>query len=665
MRTGVALVHLFCLGCAGRKGCSGTDPSTTEPGLLLDFHDDPDQPLLTPVDENQDPCSDFASFACNGQPVGRLQQSSARARRNRGCDNREFLERVAAGAYKDGKPTTTLLRELYTRCIDGDARDRGLANLRAQIDRVSGIETLPELARTLGALGREGIVRTLIKLQQYRAADAPNEPYAVRVAFHDRDLPPEAYAMGGRLLPALRKHWEALATLVGGIAPSDVDAALRIDRWLPDEDHYDPYDPTFRIEPAIPRSQLESARFPWRDYLSAVGLPSDAAIRPASVDTLARIDALARLPLADLRSYLKLQVVEASAPFIGMKVLDEEVRHHYEVIEDEPHVAMRPSQTCSLILSRAYGSMLDEAYLASLAAAAEEPARELFVSLRDRFARTVGDATWLDVPTRRTTAAKVSSINLRLAADADPALDDVALFAGSMLDLVWRIEAHKAAVYLAQIGKPAPRAFYSHGDSGGAYSPVVNSVWLSAAYVRDPWLQARPFTAVNFGSLGTLMGHEIGHALSVRGRAFDAGGLKHAAWPNDAVAAFDSRTACLETHLARLDDGATWKVDAHQTLDDDVAELVGVEIALAGMEAGASPADKQTRENRRREFFLAYAQFLCGTWSGHGLHQTFDTHHSPPARILNGVLAHVPEFAETFHCPAGSRLAPRERCAIW
>jgi len=655
MRTGVALLHLFCLGCAGHKGCTGDSPAA-------------DQPLLTPADDDQDPCSDFAKFACgtNGQPVGRLQEASARTRHDRLCDQRDFLDRVAAGSYQDGRPTTTLLRELYTRCTDAGARDRGLAELRAQIDRVSRIETVPELARTLGALGRDGIVRTLIRLQLYRAPDAPDAPYAARVALGDRELPSKAYADGGRLLPAVRKHWEAIATLVGGIDPSEIDGALRVDRWLPaEEDRYDPYDPTFRLEPVASRSTLDRARFPWRAYLSGLGLPADAPIHPATSGTLASIDALVRLPLADLRSYLKLQVLEASASYIGMKVLDEETHFHYEVVEDEAHVTVNPSLMCAFMLSRAYGSMLDEAFLASLPVVAEEPARALFGSLRDRFARMIDGATWLDAPTRRTTAAKVSRIALRFAPDADPGLNGVALRTGSLLDLVWSIEAHRASVYLAQIGKSAPRASYSHGDSGGAYSPLLNSVWLSTAYARDPWIQPRPFTAANFGSLGTVMGHEIAHALSGRGRAFDEGGLKRETWSNDAIAALQARTACLQTHLAALDVGARWKVDARRTLDDDVAELVGVQIALAAMEADGDPNDIRARDSRRRDFFLAYAQLQCGTWSGHGLHTNADDRHSPPARILSSVLANVPEFAETFHCAAGTRMAPRERCAIW
>ena len=161
------------------------------------------------------------------------------------------------------------------------------------------------------------------------------------------------------------------------------------------------------------------------------------------------------------------------------------------------------------------------------------------------------------------------------------------------------------------------------------------------------------------------MGHELAHALTITGRLFDSVGVKRETWPKEAVAAFDSRTACLEGQLRTFDIGAKWKVDAHRTLDEDIAELVGVKIALATMDADAGRTNAQSRDNRRREFFIAYAQQMCGWNDELADEDAVDEKHSPLARKLSGILANVPEFAETFHCAAGTRMAPRQRCAVW
>ena len=341
------------------------------------------------------------------------------------------------------------------------------------------------------------------------------------------------------------------------------------------------------------------------------------------------------------------------------------MRFHHEVVDGEDHVARDARSACSYLVSRDYGPWIDEAFLGRLPVAADEPTRQLFDLLHERFAGMVAGATWLDDPTRQIAAAKVSRLTLRFVLDPDPGLDGLVLEPGSLLDAVWRMGARQSELRLAQIGTLGKRTFQMEHNAGGAYSLFANSVWLSSEYARDPWIQRRPFNAINFGSLGTLLGHEIGHALSIRGRPFDATGVKHETWSKQAVAAFEARTACLEAQLSSFDVGARWRVDAHQTLEEDLATLVGVRIALAAMEADAATTDIKARDNRRREFFLAFAQLRCGTNNGYPLHKSPDESHSPDGRILSGVLANVPEFAETFHCAPGTRMAPRERCAIW
>jgi len=236
---------------------------------------------------------------------------------------------------------------------------------------------------------------------------------------------------------------------------------------------------------------------------------------------------------------------------------------------------------------------------------------------------------------------------------------------GSFLDAELRTIGHMSERHLTEIGSVAERKLNITEDVYGMYSSLVNGVWLSPEFARSPWVQVRPFNSVNFGSLGTFVGHEVAHSLTITGRAFDGSGVRRETWSKAAVAAFEERTACLERELRTLDAGAKWKVDAHQTLDEDVAELVGIQIALAAMEADGGPMSTGVRDKRRSEFFLAYAQQHCGFTRERENDEAPDENHSPTARLLSGILANVPEFAETFHCAAGTRMAPRNRCAMW
>src|SRR5262249_32313605 len=144
------------------------------------------------------------------------------------------------------------------------------------------------------------------------------------------------------------------------------------------------------------------------------------------------------------------------------------------------------------------------------------------------------------------------------------------------------------------------------------YSRFMNSVFLQKEYAGEPWIHERPFDAVNFGSFGTIVGHEIAHAMGISGRPFDHTGVRRETWSKEAVAAFASRSACVEKELATLDEGARWHVDTHRILNEDLAEWTGVRLALAAMDADAGPTDHAAWDDRHRQFFLAYAQQLCG-----------------------------------------------------
>ena len=655
---GLVVVHLSCLGCAGQGSRSVGAVAAPSPSS---------ETLLTPIDNTYDPCVDFAHYACGTgkEPLGILQRNSGIMVWDKAPAVRDFLDRLVSGTYDDGKRSTGVLREFHARCTDAKARDLGLPEVRGQLDEVSRLETLPELARMLGGLHRRGIVRALVELDRHWEAIAPDEPYVARVALANPTLRRKAYADDAALLAQHLTHWRTLAKLIGGITPSEIEGARRIDRWLASANEPDLAQPALTVEPLISKSRLERAAFPWRSYFSGLGLSSAAVVRAAGPDTLDNIDALAQLSFADLRSSIKLTIAERWAEFIGLPIFEEEIRFHREVVDNQEHEAFELHQACADLASRALNPWLDEAFLASLPVPAEQPARELFQLLRDRFARTVAAATWLDDSSREAAAAKVRRTVLRFVADPIPGLDDVVLPSGSFVDAELRTRAHMGQRYLANIGSVAERKLYITNGDNAMYSSLVNQIRLSPEFARFPWVQGRPFNPINFGSLGTLMGHEISHALTITGRRFDDAGVRRETWPKAAVSTFESHSACLENQLRSFDAGAKWKIDAHRTLDEDIAELVGIQIALTTMEADGSTVNFESRNRGRREFFLAYAQQWCGFYRERADEDATDDAHSPLARTFSGILANVPEFAETFGCAAGTRMAPRNRCVIW
>ena len=146
-----ATVAAFFLGCAIPHERKSTDPPRSQVAAP-----DPD-PLLTPVDEKADPCADFANYACRSDHTrpGRLQRT-AEAMGNRQAALQTFLEELGQSRHDDGTRSTAIVREFYTRCQDTKARELGIGEVRRELDMVSQVGTLADLARTLGRLGASG-----------------------------------------------------------------------------------------------------------------------------------------------------------------------------------------------------------------------------------------------------------------------------------------------------------------------------------------------------------------------------------------------------------------------------------------------------------------------------------------------------------------------------
>lgn len=169
---------------------------------------------------------------------------------------------------------------------------------------------------------------------------------------------------------------------------------------------------------------------------------------------------------------------------------------------------------------------------------------------------------------------------------------------------------------------------------------------------------------VGFGAFGTLVGHELAHSVSPDGIRHDATGLLRETWSVPARDEFKSRLRCFENQLQRMKTGPKGPIDGRKVLDEHVADLVGVQIALSAMESDAIESTDSAGRVRRRDFFIAYAQQECG-WSGDYLDVPFDSHHAPGRVRINGTLSNTPEFAATFQCASGTPMAPVERCAVW
>jgi predicted metalloendopeptidase len=196
-----------------------------------------------------------------------------------------------------------------------------------------------------------------------------------------------------------------------------------------------------------------------------------------------------------------------------------------------------------------------------------------------------------------------------------------------------------------------------------------NSIILTAAELEPPVFDLAAPREVQYGMFGALVGHEIGHVLDEY--QFDADGVMRDIWSPRDVEARTARRACVVAQADRFVVSGAAHVNGARTVEENVADLGGVEFAYAAL--AGELGDQLSRAGRdgftpAQRFFIAYAQYYCVAQTPAAAEADLRTDPHAPARFrVDGPLANLPEFAAAFGCRAGARMVrpAADRCVVW
>ncbi len=207
------------------------------------------------------------------------------------------------------------------------------------------------------------------------------------------------------------------------------------------------------------------------------------------------------------------------------------------------------------------------------------------------------------------------------------------------------------------------------------YDPQLNSINFPAGILQPPYFDETQNDAVNYGSIGAVIGHELTHGFDDEGRQFDGHGNLRDWWRKDDAKQFNERAECVAAEYSGFIEVDTLHVDGKLTLGENLADLAGLRLAFLAYTARAkdaginldAPGDPAYGGlTPAQQFFTAYGQSWCESTRPDALRQRVATDpHAPEQFRVNGVVQNIPAFAEAFHCKAGAPLAPAKRCTIW
>ncbi|EDO31998.1 predicted protein, partial [Nematostella vectensis] len=205
------------------------------------------------------------------------------------------------------------------------------------------------------------------------------------------------------------------------------------------------------------------------------------------------------------------------------------------------------------------------------------------------------------------------------------------------------------------------------------YSSTDNKIVFPAGILQDPFYEGDHPNSLNYGGIGMVVGHEITHGFDDNGRKFNKDGNLLTWWTNNSIEAFKKKTDCLVKQYSSYEFHGK-KLNGLQTLGENIADNGGIKQSFQAYQKWKK--DNNVEEEKRlpgleklshdQLFFLSFAQIWCSAYRPEAAIRAIENGvHSPGKLRVIGSLSNSNEFAEAWKCPVGSRMNPKDKCAVW
>jgi len=582
---------------------------------------------------------------------------------------------------------------LFSSWMDVDALNaKGTAPLRADLAPVEAATDREGLARVVGELLAAGVPTFFDWDIDADLADPDRY-----VAFFEQSglgLPDEAYYREEQHAETLAKYSDFVPRLLAlgyGLseeaARAQADVVLRLETAIASAhmNVVDARDADKLNNPFVWADFVESAPgFAWDAALAGAQMPVDGSsdvivMQPHALREAARL--WAETPLADLKAYTRWRILRARATFLTEEIDRANFDFYGKVLRGTAQQRERWKRGVAVV-EDALGEALGREYVARhFPPEHKEKMLQLVGDLLEAYRRSISALDWMGEETKARALAKVDAFSLKIGYP-DEWRDYSDLKVGD--DLVDNIRAANRwenARDFAKLGKPMDRSEWLMFPQtvNAYYYPVWNEIVFPAAILQFPFFDPERDAALNYGAIGAVIGHEIGHGFDDQGSKFDADGRMSNWWTDADRAAFEERTHALVAQYdayipAELSpDGP--HVNGRLTLGENIGDLGGLSIALKAYEIALEregktldDADVIDGHTAAQRFFLSWAR----AWRSKSRVERAETQlatdpHSPQEFRTNGVVKNIDAFAEAFGLQPGDALylPPEERVRIW
>jgi endothelin-converting enzyme/putative endopeptidase len=611
---------------------------------------------------------------------GRWDRFRELAENNR-SELRQILDRVATPAT-GRSPLEQKIGDFYASCMDEKAIDgAGAKPIAAELQRIDAVTSVPQLMAEVARLHGMG-VRAL-----FRFGQQPD--------FHDASMTIAGLDQGGLGLPnkdyytktdaksvetreRYEQHVASMLRLLGDApekSAADAKSVMDLENRLaaPSWDPVQQRDPANR-DHAMTTAEAEqlAPSFDLARYFVATEAPAFTRLNVGNPEFFRQVNGLlTSVPLADWKSYLRWHLVHDVADQLAQPFAAEDFRFFRQYLGGQKEQQARWKR-CVDLTDRELGEALGQLYVQqTFPPDAKQRTLAMVGDIEKAMGAELQSLAWMTSATRQAAAVKLAAVANKIGyperwRDYGP----VTVKRGDHLGNVLRAETFEYRRNMAKIGKPVDRAEWGMTPPtvNAYYSPLQNNINFPAGILQPPFYDNTLDDAVNFGGIGTVIGHELTHGFDDQGAKFDAQGNLRDWWTKEDAAEFKSRTECLANEYGGFVATGDLHLNGHLTLGENTADNGGVRLALMALRDAmqAKPLGEVGGLTPEQRFFVSFGQIWCQNQTPEMARlRALTDPHSPGRYRVNGVLQNMPEFATAFHCAATAPMASQNACRVW
>lgn len=678
----LAVFALLLSSCAEDHSTeSGSAPSAPDVSQSLGF--DPAE-----LDEALHPGDDFFAYV-NGKWIAENEIPADRSRygafdilRDKSDEDVKAIIEAASATENEEGSDQQRVGDLYLSFQDFAARNEsGIAPLQPYLAQIDAIASKDDVFTFFGVAARLGFNGPV---GMFAYADAKNPGInAMYLSQGGIGLPErEYYFKDDEKSEALRQQYKALITDVHALAGLAIDPRAR--------------DVIYSLEESIAAAQMtkeETRNFAnnytkfeqdelgnlvtgaaWDQFLSAFGLPDPGYVVSVTTPFFAQLGSIVEeTGLDEWKLYLRWQVLNSQASRLTRALDDRNFAFYGKALRGSEE--QRPDWKRAVgVVDAGLGELVGKVYVEKhFPPEAKARMDVLVANLVEAYQDSVTSLDWMSEETKVEALDKLSKFEPKIGYPKSfREYEGVTIARNDYFGNLMRIREADVERDISRHGGPVDRDEWGMNPQtvNAYYTPVLNQIVFPAAILQPPFFDLAADEAINYGAIGAVIGHEIGHGVDDQGSKFDGDGNIRNWWTDADRAEFEARTDALVGQYDGYYPFPDLHVNGTFTLGENIGDLGGISIALKAYQASLEGQEASVIGGFSgvQRVFIGFGRVWRSKIRDEALRTQIATDpHSPGVYRANGSVRNVPEWYGAFQVTEGDAmyLAPEERVKIW